>query len=92
MSFNKESASAIAKQDLAKRLKISENDVEIVSVSDADFPDMTLGAASKGEMSAQMISSGWRITVKANSKNFEYRADKYQIRLYKFDGKNYVIK
>lgn len=92
MSFNKESASAKAKEDLAKRLKISANEVEIASVVDAEFSDMSLGASTSGEFAAQMISSGWRINLKANGKNYEYRADKYQLRVYKFDGKNYVIK
>jgi hypothetical protein len=92
LSFNKESASAKAKEDLAKRLKISANEVEIASVVDAEFSDMSLGASTSGEFAAQMISSGWRINLKANGKNYEYRADKYQLRVYKFDGKNYVIK
>lgn len=92
MSFNKESASAKAQEDLAKRLKISASEVEIVSTVGADFPDMSLGAATSGEFAAQMISSGWRINLKAKGKNYEYRADKYQLRAYKFDGKNYVIK
>jgi hypothetical protein len=92
LSFNKESASAKAKEDLAKRLKISENEVEIASITDKDFPDMSLGATTDGEFAAQMISSGWQINLKAKSKNYEYRADKYQLRAYKIDGKNHVIK
>lgn len=91
MSFNRESAVQRAKEDLAERLSISEDLIENVSVSEQDFPDMSLGAPVDDEMSAQMISSGWRINLGANGKTFEYRADKYQLRLVGFDGTNHVI-
>lgn len=90
MSFNKESAVERAKQDLAQRLGVSEGEIS-ASASEADFPDMSLGAPVNGEMSAQMISSGWRINLSANGKNYEYRADKYQLRLHGFNGTNYII-
>jgi len=90
MSFSKESAVERAKQDLAQRVGVSESDIN-ASVTDTDFPDMSLGAPVNGEMSAQMISSGWRIDLSANGKNYEYRADKYQLRLRGFNGTNYII-
>lgn len=91
MKFNRESALERAKTDLAKRLGVKENDVKVVSVDEKDFPDMSLGAPASDEMSAQMISTGWTINLNTNGKNYEYRADKYQLRLRGFDGKNYVI-
>jgi len=91
MSLNKEGAIQQAKADLAKRLGVSETDVKEFSVSDKDFPDMSLGAAVEGEMSAQMISSGWQINLEADGDHYEYRADKYQLRLFNFRGTNYVI-
>jgi hypothetical protein len=91
MSFNQESAVQRAKEDLAGRLKIKPEDVHDGSVTEKDFPDASLGAPVEDEMSAQMISSGWQIILKADGKNFEYRADKYQIRLVNFEGTNYVI-
>lgn len=92
MSFSKDSAVREAKTDLAKRLKVSESEIKEVSVQESDFPDMSLGAPVKGEMSAQMISSGWRINLNAKGKNYEYRADKYQLRLRGLDGTNYIVK
>jgi hypothetical protein len=89
--LSKEDAIRQAKQDLAKRLKISESQVKEKSVENADFPDMSLGAPENGEMSAQIISSGWRISLEANGQKFEYRADPYQLRLYNYKGKNYLI-
>lgn len=91
MSFNQESAVQRAKEDLAGRLKIKPEDVHDGSVTEKDFPDASLGAPTEGEMSAQMISSGWQIILKADGKNIEYRADKYQLRLVDFEGANYVI-
>lgn len=91
MNFNQDSAVERAKADLAERLDVSESEVKTVSVSEKDFPDMSLGAPIEDEMSAQMISSGWQINLEAGGKNYEYRADKYQLRLYDFDGTNYVV-
>jgi hypothetical protein len=91
MSISKDGAVENARNDLAKRLKIDAGDVKERSVEDADFPDMALGAAENGEMSGQMITKGWRIRLEAQGQTFEYRADKNQVRLYKFKGKNYRI-
>ena len=90
MGFTRESAVERAKSDLAARLGIDEGDIH-ERVSERDFPDMALGAAEPGEMSAQMISSGWQLDLEAKGKTYEYRADKYQLRLYNFEGVNYVI-
>lgn len=91
MAINKDGAVENARKDLAQRLKIDAAGVKEHSVEDADFPDMALGAAEDGEMSGQMITRGWRIRLDANGKSHEYRADKNQVRLYKFKGKNYRI-
>jgi hypothetical protein len=91
MGFTQESAVERAKQDLARRLNVSEGDIAEGSVSKVDFPDMSLGAPANGEMSAQMISTGWKINLNAKGQNYEYRADKYQLRLKDFDGANHVI-
>ena len=91
MSFTRESAAELAKKDLASRLKISVGEIAEQNITDKDFPDMSLGAATDDEMAAQMISSGWEIVLGADGKNYEYRADKYQLRLVDFDGRNHII-
>ena len=91
MRRTKEEATAAAKQDLAERLGVDEGKIEEVSVKDKEFPDMSLGAAADSEMSAQMISNGWVIKLGANGSTYEYRADKYQLRLVDFDGQNFLI-
>ena len=82
-----------ARADLAERLGVSEDDIKEESVEEADFPDMALGAPVKDEMSGQMISSGWRIRLKAGSKGggYEYRADRNQLRLYNYKGSNHKV-
>lgn len=91
MSFNQSSATERAKQDLAQRLGIAESEIGEKNVESADFPDSALGAPIEDEMSAQMISSGWRIILSANSENYEYRADKYSLRLFNFKGTNHIV-
>lgn len=91
MSFNRESAVERAKQDLAHRLGITETEIEVGSVNEKDFSDMCLEIPVDDEMCAQMIASGWQINLKANGLDYDYRADKYQIRLRDFNGKSYVI-
>ena len=90
MAISKDEAVEKARQDLARRLNVDASTIK-QSVEDADFPDMALGAGEDGEMSGQMITSGWRIQLDANGKSYEYRADKNQVRLYKYKGKNYRI-
>ena len=88
--MTKEEAVEKARNDLAQRLNTDAAKIKD-SVEDADFPDMALGAAEDDEMSGQMISRGWRIRLSADGNNYEYRADKNQLRLYKHKGKNYRI-
>ncbi len=84
-------ATEAAIKDLAQRLEIDESAVETVSVEDVEFPDMSLGAAIVDEMSAQMLVSGWRISLEADGKKYEYRGTKYELRLFGFEGQNYVV-
>lgn len=92
MTFNKDSAVDAAREDLAKRLDISKDDIKLSSVSEKEFPDMSLGAPADDEMAAQMISNGWQIDLSANGGKYEYRADKYQLRLKDFNGSNVIVK
>lgn len=91
MEFNQEQATDQARRDLAQRIGLSENEIAIDSVDQVDFPDAALGAPTEDEMSAQVITPGWRIRLKANGKTYEYRASARQLRLFNFNGKNYRI-
>lgn len=89
--MTKEEAVEKARNDLAQRLNVDASKISDSAVEDADFPDMALGAAENDEMSGQMMTRGWRIRLSANGQAYEYRADKNQLRLYKYKGKNYRI-
>jgi hypothetical protein len=92
MALNKDEAVKRARADLAKRLTVSETEISEEAIEQADFPDMALGAPVKGEMSGQMITSGWRIKLKAGKgSSYEYRADNNQLRLYNYKGANYKV-
>jgi hypothetical protein len=80
-----------ARTDLAQRLGLSENEISEGAVEQAEFPDAALGAPIEDEMSAQVITPGWRIHLKANGKTYEYRANARQLRLFNFNGENYRI-
>ena len=92
MILTRDSAIEAAISDLAKRLGVNESEIRVESVTDKDFPDMSLGTPVDGEMSAQMISGGWLIELNAPDGRYEYRADRNQLRLRGFQGSNYVVK
>ena len=89
--MTKEESVDKARKDLARRLNVDASKIGESSVEDADFPDMALGAGENDEMSGQMITRGWRIRLSSGGRDYEYRADKNQLRLYKYKGKNYRV-
>lgn len=92
MALSREEAVERARRDLAKRLGVAEDEVREDLVEDAEFPDMALGAPERGEMSGQMLTPGWRIRLSAgDGGTHEYRANRNQIRLYKFKGANHKL-
>ncbi len=80
-----------ARSDLTQRLGVDEPEITEGSVVPAEFPDAALGAPIEDEMSAQVITPGWRIELKAGGKTYEYRATDRQLRLFNFNGENYRI-
>ena len=80
-----------ARADLAQRLGVSENEIAEGHIEQTDFPDASLGAPVADEMSAQMITPGWRIRLNAGDNTYEYRATARQLRLVNFKGRNYRI-
>jgi hypothetical protein len=91
MAFDDKEMLDRARGDLAQRLSVSEHEILEESIEPVDFPDAALGAAAEGEMSAQVITPGWRIRVKANGQTYEYRASARQLRLFNLNGENFRI-
>jgi hypothetical protein len=84
-------AIATARGDLASRLGAAQSDIDHW-VEEADFPDTALGASEEDEMSGQMITHGWRISLRVDDQTYEYRANKNQVRLSDFKGKNLRVR
>lgn len=91
MALTKEDAVKQARADLARRLGVTEDEVKEESVEAADFPDAALGAPVADEMSAQMITPGWHIRLRAKGTSYEYRASRAGLRLSNFKGENYRV-
>jgi hypothetical protein len=77
-----------ARLDLAERLGLDSDQITEAGVEQADFPDAALGAPVEDEMSAQVITPGWRIRLQAAGETYEYRATERQLRLVNFKGRN----
>ena len=80
-----------ARSDLARRLELGEDEITKGQVDKADFPDASLGAPVGDEMSAQVITPGFRIWLQAKGETYEYRATQRQLRLVNFKGQNYRV-
>lgn len=91
MQLPKQEVSGRARRDLARRLNVDESEIVEQSADEDEFPDAALGAPTGDEMSAQIITPGWRIVLSANGKTFEYRGTVKQLRLVNFNGENYRI-
>ena len=91
MSSSQQDLTERARRDLAQRLGLNESDIDLSSVEQTEFPDAALGAPVEDEMSAQVITPGWRMRLIANGQAYEYRATERQLRLVDFKGENFRI-
>ena len=91
MAMSKDDAVSRARVDLAARLGIAEAEIKEDSIADAEFSDASFGAGAAGEMSAQMITPGWRIRLRARGDVYEYRGNRNRLRLFNFKGANYSV-
>jgi hypothetical protein len=68
-------AAAAAQGALATELGVPASEITIVSTERVDWPDSCLGAATEGEICAQVITPGYRIMLHVNGKKVEVHAD-----------------
>ena len=61
--------------DLAAKLKIASDAVQVVSVSAVDWSDTSLGCPQPGMFYAQVIVQGYTIILSAGGQQVEYHAD-----------------
>jgi len=60
--------------DLVKRLKISTDEVKVVSVEMVTWPDASLGCPQPGMAYAQVLQDGLRIRLEANGQTYQYHS------------------
>lgn len=91
MPLTKEQAVDIASRDLAGRLGLPSRDVTVTKTEETQFPNAALGAPTEDEMAAMMMTPGWRIILRAEMNDYEYRANVKQVRLFRYKSANYKI-
>jgi hypothetical protein len=65
---------AIAVADLAERLGIEPDDVEVVATEEVTWRDGSRGCATKGTMYTQSLIDGSRITLRVDGTTYEYHS------------------
>jgi hypothetical protein len=61
-----------AKADLAQRLGITLDEIEVQSVESTEFPDASLGVPEEGQTYAQVITPGYIMTLLAEGETYRY--------------------
>jgi hypothetical protein len=69
----------LAMEDLAKRLGIAIEAIQLVSVEAVEWPDASLGCPQPGMMYAQVITPGYRIVLEAEEEKYNYHTDQDRI-------------
>ena len=73
--MSKDGQVAAAKQDLARRLGIPEDQITLKSVQEKDWPDASLGVSEPGQFHAQMLVFGYIIKLEATGKTYTDHSD-----------------
>lgn len=64
-----------AKEDLARRLSISVEEIELVEIDQVLWPDASLGCPQAGQVYAQVQNAGYQIRLAHDGDEFEYHAN-----------------
>jgi hypothetical protein len=65
----------LAKEDLAQRLGVAVDQIQLVSVEAVNWSDTSLGCPQPGMMYAQVITPGYRVVLEAGGKQYDYHTD-----------------
>jgi hypothetical protein len=78
---------ALARRDLAQRLKRTEATIQVASIEAVEWSDASLGCPEPGMAYAQVITPGYRLILTANGERHEYHTDQGQRAFYCPGGK-----
>lgn len=79
-------AAQAAARALGQELGVDDEAVTIVEAESVEWPDACLGLAGPGEMCAQVITPGYRITLEAEGERYVYHSDARGRTLRRADG------
>jgi hypothetical protein len=63
-------------KDLSKKIGAPESDIAGVSQEDMTWPDSCLGCVQTGESCAQVLTPGYRITLRVRDATYEYHTNR----------------
>jgi hypothetical protein len=67
----RDAAIALARKTLQQQIRADESAIELEEATAVTWPDAGLGCPQKGMMYAQMIVSGYRVTLRAGGQSYE---------------------
>ncbi len=65
----------LVKQDLAKRLSVTVDQITVVSATSTEWPDSSLGCPQPGMAYSQIVTPGFRIVLRQGQKQYDYHTD-----------------
>jgi hypothetical protein len=65
----------LVKQDLAKRLSVTVDQITVVSATSTDWPDSSLGCPQPGMAYSQIVTPGYHIVLSQGQKQYDYHTD-----------------
>lgn len=65
----------LAREDLARRLVLAAEAIQVVSAERVEWSDASLGCPQPGMMYAQVITPGYLVILEAGGKRYEYHTD-----------------
>lgn len=69
-------------EDLAQRLNVTPEQIEVVEIQTVTWPDASLGCPQSGMMYTQIVTQGYRIMLTVEDKTYEYHTDTQQQVIY----------
>jgi hypothetical protein len=67
---------ALFRDDLARRALVKPDTITVVSATEQQWSDGSLGCPKPGEMYTQMIVPGYRVVLKAGAEKYAYHSDR----------------
>ena len=67
---------ALFQEDAARRALVKPETVTVVSATEQEWSDGSMGCAQPGQMYTQMLVSGYRVVLRAGSDQYAYHSDR----------------